>query len=127
MSTAEEQLAVAETTKARIFVARFWRGEYSLGVSYWVFGVVATNVALYILAILIGFVALALGANERQAVLATLPTSAILMAWSTGGVWRSADNHIRRTSRTGWATTAKVMQVIGWIAAIGNFMGTLQH
>lgn len=126
MGTAEGQVALAESTKATNFVARFWRGEYSLGVSYWLFGI-GTNVLLYVTALAIGILALALGANEHLAVLATLPTSVALMSWYSGGVWSSADNHSARTGRKGWATVAKVMLVIGWLSILGQLGNALEH
>jgi hypothetical protein len=124
VSTVEDQLAVAESTKAGNFVARFWRGEYSLGVSYWVFGFLL-NIALLIAAVLSGLLAYTFGANGHQVVLATLPTTAILMVWYTGGLYASAQNHVARTGRKGWATAAEVMLVIGWINIIGQIAGAL--
>lgn len=120
MDTIDGHLAFVEPPRSTNFVIRFWRGGYSLGVSYWAFGAVGTNIVLFATAFLIEVVAYKVGANDRQALLATFPTSAALIVWSTVGIWSSANNHVARTGRKGWASAAKVMIVIGLISTVGQ-------
>jgi hypothetical protein len=126
VSVVEEQLTIVESPKASNLVARYWRGEYSLGISYWVFGI-GINVVLVINLILLALLAFKLGANEQQALLTTLPTSAVLLVWYSVGLWSSANSHVARTGRSGWATAARVMLVIGWINLIGELVGALHN
>lgn len=126
MSTVKEQLVVAESPKAGNFVARFWRGEYSLGVSYWVFGI-GINIVLIINLVLLTLLVFALGGNEHQALLAASPASAILLVLYSIGLLSSTENHVARTGRKGWAFAAIVMLAIGWMNVVSEFLSALQR
>jgi hypothetical protein len=119
VGTVEEHLALEQSTLKGNFVIRFWRGDYSLGVSYWAFGA-GTYIVVGLTAFLTALVAHMLGANDRQTILAMLLTSAIPMVWCWVGIWSSANNHVSRTGRKGWASAAQVMVVIGVIGSVGD-------
>ncbi len=98
--------------KGNYFV-RHWRGDLSLGVSYWLNGLLA----YLLVAILAGFV---VGLKETAGLKATaaavilLYTFAIaLSVWQIVGIWRSSSNHVRRGGLAVWATLAKVAVVLG--------------
>jgi len=91
------------------YVARHWRGELSLPVSYWINGGLVT-VGMNIIATLVE-----LSGSAGAAVL-YLVAAAPVSIWQIVGIWRSADRR-----HDGWATAAKVMTVIGalfWILAL---------
>ena len=101
-----------------MFVMRFWRGEYSLGVSYWLFGFGIT-LAAYLFVALVAeaipdiYSPLAIFA----AIVITWVGVAALGVWQAVGVWRSATRHAGRRTAAGrsafWARAAQTMVVIG--------------
>jgi hypothetical protein len=101
------------------YIARHWRGELTLPVSYWVNGFAAL--------MLIGL--LSAGAQqidwtEHPALAAGAAAlivlfSLVVAGWQLVGVWRSAENHPARGGSPGWATVAKVMVVIGCLQTVG--------
>lgn len=110
------------------YFARHWRGELSLGISYWVNGALLSNLAP------LAFFALAKG-NEADTssslrVTASLQLCAVAMTliamlWSSVGIVRSANRHVSRGGHAGWANLAKVMVGLGVFmfissVAIGN-------
>jgi len=116
------------TEKKSNFIVRFWRGEFSLGISYWAFGI-GTVAAGYGAGFLLGIAAYSLDASDHQTMVSTLPVSIALITWWSVGTWNSADNHIASTGRKGWATTAKVFIVLGLMRAVKDgidvFNGTV--
>ncbi|WP_157676409.1 hypothetical protein [Afipia sp. GAS231] len=110
------------------FIARYWRGEYSLGISYWVFGFVG-NIAVAVLTV--GIVMLFQTDNEYEprAIFGSLISVWLLIiafvVWQVTGVWRSANRLIARRQvvgkRAGWATVAKVVVVLGLLNSISTF------
>lgn len=109
--------SVATVRRANYFV-RHWRGELSLGISYWVNG------------LLVGLIVL-LAANGVAAtrdmslrLWAALPlvvyaTAIVASTWQFVGVWRSASNHVARGGQAGWATMAKVIVALGVVNSCG--------
>ena len=112
--------AVQRAYRFTNFIARHWRGEFPLWMSFWLFGffgTVFTSVVTYVTtdtllgdagydprAVLPGLVALWLG------ILA-------VATWQLVGIWRSANRDIRECARSGessgWASAAKVAVVFG--------------
>lgn len=112
--------------KSRNFFLRFWRGEYSLGISYWAFGI-GTQIAVLALCALIGFVGGTLGATDRQIRIAAVVLILATTVWICGGIFQAADNHIARTGRRFWANAAKVMLVIGVLESLSEFVKSGTH
>lgn len=111
------------------FVARNWRGEYPLWVSYWVVGVGINLAAVAIpltLALLIrpqnGFWPMA-----NFAVFACLwLLIALALVWQFVGVWRSANVRIAERAALGkgapWAGLAKFVILIALLQNVGAFV-----
>jgi uncharacterized protein DUF4339 len=135
-ATPEDQTAPApsvtatEPTKTNRFnfIARNWRGEYPIAVTYWGFGVLA-SVLVGIVAALATFVFHAgIGYEPRAIFLSTvamwLATLAI-STWQTVGVWRSANRHIMQRGRLNksspWAWLAKLAVLLGALQVIRIF------
>lgn len=105
------------------YFVRHWRGELSLGISYWVNGLLAT--------FLVAFAATALAAIQDiplklGATLALLVYAAgsLASAWQLVGIWRSALNHVSRGGKSAWATVAKVLVILGLLRCLGLLFGT---
>lgn len=107
-----------ERTPSRNFLARHWRGDYSLARSYWLhtalmqFGVVALSAGVTH--------ALAHNAPARAASSALLVIYVMGLAlwiWAVVGTWRAADREQARNRLAGlsnpWPLIAKVMIVLG--------------
>lgn len=106
------------TAQTGNYVARHWRGELPLGVSYWVNLVLAATVAP---AVLLHAFSVAAGERLPLRAVASIFVLYVLAAlglwlWGAAGVWRSAGRHVERGGRAGWALAAKVAVAIGAIS-----------
>jgi hypothetical protein len=116
--------------RSRNFVARHWRGEYPLWVSYWVVGFLL-QVALVL--VWRGFDAASRidGGFNPYAIFGIIAGSwllfLIVFVWQVVGVWRSAGRSIERRRAAGgsaaWAYVARAVMVV---AALG-FAGRLSN
>lgn len=110
------------------FVARNWRGELPLWVSYWVIGF-ATNVTAVLVPLVLveaikpkqGF-----GPLSSFAFFVLLwATLAAASVWQLVGIWRSANVRIEARAEEGkkapWAGIAKFMVIVGFIQLAGIF------
>lgn len=105
------------------FIARHWRGELPLWVSYWVIGFGGTFAArLAILAVENGLPQTPIGA-EAVYVAEFVLTWAIALSvavWQVVGTWRSATRHAAARRAAGrrpvWATLAKAVLVMSVVA-----------
>lgn len=132
-STFEEPEIIPEVpldpNRRNNFVARYWRGEYSLGVSYWLFGLIG-NIAVSV--IVAGIVSLFRTERgyEPRAILGSIVcvwlVIILFVVWQVAGVWRSANRLIARRQvvgkRAGWATVAKVVVVLGLLSSLNTFL-----
>ena len=113
------------------FFRRHYNGDYSLGRSYWV------NTALVSLfAPVVGLMLLPwLGENFPARYGSTgflLVTTLGIVAWfwAGAGTWASANKHVQRGGKSGWASAAKLMIVLGVLKTfgdVGNMMPILQE
>ena len=113
------------------FIARNWRGEYSLVTAYWGFGFLGN-----IFAGLVPVIAVAAfqskGGYDPRAILATMVAIWVgvlaIVIWQLIGVWRSADRHIAARVILGksspWAGLAKVGVFLGFLRLVGTFVST---
>jgi hypothetical protein len=105
------------TVKRGNYFIRHWRGQLSLGVSYWVNGFLAS----FVVAIVAGSVAAAKADLRTYSalLLAVFALAIIASVWQGVGVWRSASNHFSRGGTHFWAGTAKVMVILGFLGTSG--------
>jgi hypothetical protein len=104
------------TTEARSsFVVAHWRGDLSLGVTYWVTGVIFTVMFLMARKATEDYVSSKeLGAQGTGALIVILyAVSAGFVLWQVVGIWRSASKHAGRGGKTFWSAAAKFMVVLG--------------
>ena len=131
MSRVEEPEVVpppaANSGRRSNFLVRFWRGEYSLGVSYWLFGLLGNIALAFIAASLV-----ALFQTERydpRAIFGSLVSvwlvTCFILVWQVTGVWRSANRNAARRRAQGkravWAGIAKLALVSGLCSSLFTF------
>lgn len=119
--------SIQETRQPRTrepnFLVKHWRGDYSLGFSYWVIGALLT--------ILVVAITTAIGSNNSfrelgprasgAAILCFYGLAITLTLWQIVGIWRSADKHSQKGGKAFWAGLAKVMVVLGLLRAVSDF------
>lgn len=103
------------------YVARHWRGQLSLGISYWVNSVIIGNVAP--IALVLAMASLEAGNEASLRLNATLSLVAAgllcgLSVWSTVGVLRAAVNHPERGGKLIWSMLAFVMVGLSLITIV---------
>lgn len=106
------------------FIVKHWRGDYSLGFSYWVIGSFLTVIGVAITKASGSSSGVReLGARASgTAILVFYGFAVALTLWQLVGIWRSADKHSKRGGKAFWAGLAKVMVVIGLLRETGNLI-----
>ncbi len=96
-------------------MARFWRGELSLGVSFWVFGILGSIISWLLVSIFLSSMAIGAGMNPVPIFISISTVWLLSFAfcvWQTVGIWRSSDRHAESRVREGkgaiWAWMARV-------------------
>jgi len=103
------------------FLRRHYNGDYSLARSYWV-----NTLLLSLFAPLLGLLLLPwLTSNfpARYGSMAFLMVTALglaLWVWAVVGTWASANKHVGRGGKQGWATLVKVLIVLGGLRTVGD-------
>lgn len=115
----------SEPTRGRNYFSRHWNGDYSLAVSYW-----ANGFAVFGLTKALGLILPAIFPSVPSAEIVVLRwvlfwgISLTGLTWWWVGAIRSANNHVSRGGKLGWANTAKVMIAIGICGTAMNFIGS---
>lgn len=113
------------------FFRRHFNGDYSLARSYWV-----NTFLVSLFAPVLGLIVLPwLSENfpARYGAAGFLIITALGVAawfWAVSGTWASANKHVQRGGKSGWATAAKFMIVMGVLKTfgdVGNLMPALQE
>lgn len=113
---ATEPRFIAEPPKIQKtnFIIKQWRGEYSLGISYWIFGFLVTIFVILISA----FIGMAEGYVELGTkaygffIVGAFLLLYVVTAWQLVGIWRASDKHTKRGGKLFWANFAKVIVVM---------------
>ena len=109
-----------ETRRSNYFI-RHWRGDLSLGISYWANGMLGTFLVLFASNMLVAMRD-SVGLKWIAASSLVLYALALLVSvWQAVGVWRSAGKHTSRGGSSGWATAARVMVCFGVLSTVGVF------
>jgi hypothetical protein len=99
------------------YIKTHWRGELSLGRSYWVNGFLL-GVALNIGAAVLEEPLSRLSVEDGVIVaLAVAPIIVAVAVWQLVGIWRSASNASIKTGRAFWPTAAKIATCLGFLRA----------
>jgi hypothetical protein len=113
------------------FVVKNWRGEFSLGTTYWLFGFLG-NVSADILAIAVVAAFQSDSGYQPRAIFASIlivwTGIVIVSIWQTVGIWRSANRHIEARALLGkkspWAGLAKIAVFLGFIRLVATFLSS---
>jgi hypothetical protein len=116
--------------KARFnnFIARYWRGEFSLPVSYWVFGFLG-NLFVGLVAVLVGGALTENRSYEPRPIFASFALIwlcvLVVAVWQLVGVWRSANRyrheHVSSGKQAFWAGAAQFAVVLGFFRLFVEF------
>jgi hypothetical protein len=119
-----------QAIRSRNYIARHWRGELSLPVSYWLNGILggaAVGVTVGVLAY-----ATDRGGDAQPmlwllSLIVTWIIAALLTIWQAVGVWRSATRY-RQGGKRFWGGAAKTLVLLGVVQLAANFVmvGTAQ-
>ncbi len=102
------------------YIARHWRGELPLAVSYWVNGTFASLAALMLTVVVGAVVDFSRAPRFWSALLIGVWFAVLAMsAWQVVGVWRSAGGHPGRGGSRRWAVAARVAVVVGVVQTAG--------
>ncbi|HDS1061056.1 zinc-ribbon domain-containing protein [Pseudomonas putida] len=106
------------------FIAKHWRGEYSLGVAYWLFGFL---IAIFVAVLSFVFEAMgdSLNLSGRAYGFLILIYYAVIVGvslWQIVGVIRSASAHTSRGGKQLWATLALLMVCLGAFRLFASFI-----
>jgi hypothetical protein len=117
-------------SRSRSYIARHWRGELSLPVSYWlngILGAVAVGATVGATAYAINRQSDAQPMLWLLSLIATWMSAALLALWQAVGVWRSATRYRQRGKRF-WGAAAKALVLLGVVQLAANFVmvGTAQ-
>ncbi len=103
--------------KPRNYFVRHWRGDLSLGVSYWVNLFLGNLGPFFVASVLVG----AKEEIDLRVVsvlfLCFLVGGTAFLVWQLVGLWRSASHHVSRGGKQGWAITVKALVIIGLVRA----------
>jgi hypothetical protein len=99
------------------YLVRHWRGELSLGLSFWVNGILALFGPRLLFAMLIAMPAAWSDHADgvRQVAWAWTVIFAlwiVLLVWANVGIWRSAGRHTARGGQRRWARSAKLVVMV---------------
>jgi hypothetical protein len=130
-STFDRTPVPAKAARYNNFVARNWRGEYSLIATYWGFGFVG-NLAAGLMPVLILAAFPTRSGYDPRLILLLFATVWIgvgtVGVWQTVAVWRSASRHIDARAALGkrspWAGLAKLVMLLGFLRLIGEFLSS---
>jgi hypothetical protein len=122
---AATKLSPARTSKG--FVAKHWRGEYPLWLSYWIIGFLANLVIALIAVLLAGIFTSAdyQPLNLFLTVSSIWLTVAIFASWQSVGIWRAASRYALERRQTGkgalWSGLAKLAVILGCLGFLVEF------
>jgi len=95
------------------YIAKHWRGQLSLPVSFWLNSLLASLIAFLIVAAINASIAGSL--DPVLVLLAIVSMYCILMTitvWQVTGTWRAAENYKKRTGRWGWTVAAQIAVIV---------------
>ena len=124
-------IKATEPSRFNNFIAMNWRGEFSLGTTYWLFGFLG-NLFAGILAVAVRAAFQSDGGYQPRAIFAAIflvwAGIGATAIWQLVGVWRSANRHIKVRVLLGkkspWARLAKIAVFIGILRLAGTFLSS---
>lgn len=107
------------------FFRRHFNGDYSLGRSYWINTFLISLFAPLLGVLMLPWLVENFPARYGSAgVLLVTALGIVAWTWAISGTWASANKHVARGGKQGWASAAKVMIVLGVLRLFGE-IGTM--
>jgi hypothetical protein len=109
--------------RSRSYVARHWRGELSLPVSYWlngILGALIVGATVGVLAYTINRQGAAQPTLWLVSLIVTWMSAGLLTIWQAVGVWRSATRY-RQSGKRFWGGAAQALALLGVVQVGANF------
>lgn len=94
------------------FIIKHWRGDYSLGFSFWVIGVLVRLVAAISVVPITGLLVKLTPNSDAITLILINGLWAPLSLWQLVGIWRAAERHIRSGGKAIWARLAQAMLLL---------------
>ncbi len=103
------------------YIRKHWRGELSLAVSFWI-NLFLLNIVILLFWALLGYSEILENPVISARVVLVFYAFAILIVypWQIIGLWRSCNNHIKKSGKRFWPRTAQVLVVLGIIGTLVN-------
>lgn len=102
------------------FFRKHWNGDYSLARSYWI-NTLLVSLFAPALGLLISPLLQDLPARYSSAsVLALTALGLLIWVWAITGTWASANKHVERGGKQGWATAAKLVIILSIIRTVSD-------
>jgi hypothetical protein len=125
-STLDIERRALDNPQYRNVIARHWRGEYPLWLSYWVINLLNNLFAAAIVVVLAQVITVR-GSYSPTRVLAFYAAMwsfiIVISVWQMVGTWRSANKRISERAEIGkrapWAGLAKITICLGWLQLVG--------
>lgn len=118
-NSTEDVVPVEFPPKQANYFIRHWRGDLSLGISYWVNGMFGIIFVILTSKLRVEFqdkASLKLVAVYSLIIFALV---LVITAWQAVGVWRSADKHVSRGGSRGWGTVARIAVGFAMLSTFG--------
>jgi hypothetical protein len=104
------------------YFIRHWRGQLSLGISYWANGVLVALIMAVGIRALISMQLMHEDFPKWAALFLVFALFDIVVhVWLMVGIWRSATKHTEETNETFWATAAKFMVIVGILQTVVSY------
>lgn len=115
---------VAPSENQQNYLARHWRGHLSLPVSYWFNGFLGYAISTILVTLISASSALKVEFSPALALstlIAAWVVTAAVTCWLIVGIWRSATEHSRITTKMFWPATAKVSLCVAAAVTLVQF------
>lgn len=115
---------VAPPQNQQNYLARHWRGHVSLPVSYWFNGFLGYAISTILVTLISASSALKAEFSPALALstlIAAWVVTAAVTCWLIVGIWRSATEHSRITTKMFWPATAKVSLCVAAAVTLVQF------
>lgn len=105
------------------FFGRHYRGDYPLARSYWVNTLLVSLFAPLLGLLLLPWLGEHFPARYGSAgFLLVTAVGVLAWFWAVAGTWASANKHVQRGGRPGWAMAARVMIVLGVLRTVADLV-----
>jgi len=103
------------------YIRKHWRGKLSLAVSFWI-NLFLLNIVILLFLALLGYSEILKNPviSARVVIIFSAFVFLIVYPWQIIGLWRSCNNHIKKSGKRFWPRTAQVLVVLGIIGTLAN-------